>query len=40
VRNLAVCRDCTVTEKRLGSFRREGAAYTRMAALVGYTAAV
>jgi copper oxidase (laccase) domain-containing protein len=36
VRNLAVCRDCTVTEKRLGSFRREGKDYTRMAALIGY----
>jgi YfiH family protein len=33
VRNIAVCGDCTYTDERLGSFRREGAAYTRMAAL-------
>jgi copper oxidase (laccase) domain-containing protein len=36
VRNIAVCRDCTFTDERLGSFRREGAAYTRMAAVLGY----
>jgi YfiH family protein len=37
VRNIAVCEDCTVTDKRLGSFRREGAQrYTRMAALTGF----
>jgi YfiH family protein len=36
VRNIAVCTDCTFTDERLGSFRREGAgAYTRMAALAG-----
>jgi YfiH family protein len=35
VRNIAVCADCTFTDERLGSFRREGAAYTRMAALCG-----
>ncbi|MDR2028861.1 MAG: polyphenol oxidase family protein [Treponema sp.] len=35
VRNLAVCGDCTVTDERLGSFRREGRDYTRMIALVG-----
>jgi YfiH family protein len=36
VRHLAVCENCTRTDNRLGSFRREGpAAYTRMAALVG-----
>lgn len=35
VRNIAVCTDCTFTDERLGSFRREGAAYTRMAAVVG-----
>jgi copper oxidase (laccase) domain-containing protein len=35
VRNIAACRDCTFTDPRLGSFRREGAAsYTRMAALL------
>jgi copper oxidase (laccase) domain-containing protein len=36
VRNIAVCEDCTFTDERLGSFRREGPAYTRMAALIGY----
>jgi copper oxidase (laccase) domain-containing protein len=36
VRNIAVCRDCTFTDLRLGSFRREGKDYTRMAALIGY----
>ncbi|MDR2483974.1 MAG: polyphenol oxidase family protein [Treponema sp.] len=36
VRNIAVCGGCTFTDDRLGSFRREGAAYTRMAALCGY----
>jgi copper oxidase (laccase) domain-containing protein len=35
VRNIAFCGDCTFTDERLGSFRREGAAYTRMAALAG-----
>jgi YfiH family protein len=35
VRDIAVCQDCTFTDPRLGSFRREGAAYTRMAALIG-----
>ncbi|MDR0590040.1 MAG: polyphenol oxidase family protein [Spirochaetaceae bacterium] len=35
VRNLAVCRDCTCTDERLGSFRREGKGYTRMIALAG-----
>jgi copper oxidase (laccase) domain-containing protein len=35
VRNLAVCQDCTFTDERLGSFRREGKDYTRMAALIG-----
>ncbi|MDR3337010.1 MAG: polyphenol oxidase family protein [Treponema sp.] len=36
VRNIAVCRDCTFTDERLGSFRREGAqSYTRMVALLG-----
>ena len=35
VRNIAFCRDCTFTDERLGSFRREGEAYTRMTALLG-----
>jgi copper oxidase (laccase) domain-containing protein len=35
VRNLTVCRDCTFTDERLGSFRREGTDYTRMLALIG-----
>lgn len=36
VRNIAVCGDCTFTDERLGSFRREGPAYTRMAAICGH----
>ncbi|QQO11132.1 polyphenol oxidase family protein [Breznakiella homolactica] len=36
VRNLAYCEDCTFTDERLGSFRREGPEYTRMAAVIGY----
>ncbi|MDR2740807.1 MAG: polyphenol oxidase family protein [Treponema sp.] len=37
VRNIVVCEDCTFTDERLGSFRREGApAYTKMAALAGF----
>jgi YfiH family protein len=36
LRHIAVCGDCTFTDERLGSFRREGAGYTRMAALVGH----
>jgi YfiH family protein len=37
VRNIADCEDCTFTDQRLGSFRREGpAAYTRMLAVMGY----
>jgi copper oxidase (laccase) domain-containing protein len=35
VRNISVCQDCTFTDERLGSFRREGQNYTRMAALIG-----
>jgi YfiH family protein len=36
IRNIAVCKDCTFTDKRLGSFRREGERdYTRMIAMVG-----
>jgi YfiH family protein len=36
VRNIAVCRNCTFEDERLGSFRREGDAYARMTALAGY----
>jgi YfiH family protein len=36
VSDLAVCEDCTFTDERLGSFRREGAGqFTRMAAVIG-----
>ena len=35
VRNICVCEDCTFTDERLGSFRREGDEFTRMASLVG-----
>jgi YfiH family protein len=38
VRHLAYARDCTCTDERLGSFRREGPGYTRMAAMIGYPA--
>jgi YfiH family protein len=34
VEHLAYTKDCTFTDNRFGSFRREGKAYTRMAALV------
>jgi YfiH family protein len=34
VRNIAVCGDCTFTDTRLGSFRREGPDFTHMAAMV------
>jgi YfiH family protein len=36
VRNLSYCVDCTFSDSRLGSFRREGPAYTRMLAVLGY----
>jgi YfiH family protein len=37
VRNISVCENCTFTDERLGSFRREGPlAYTKMAALTGF----
>ena len=36
VRNIAVCENCTFTDIRLGSFRREGNDYTRMTALLGF----
>jgi YfiH family protein len=35
VQNIAVCKDCTFTDEKLGSYRREGQRYTRMAALAG-----
>jgi YfiH family protein len=35
VKNIAVCENCTFTDERLGSFRREGERFTRMLALVG-----
>jgi YfiH family protein len=35
VKNIAVCNDCTYSDERLGSFRREGEKFVRMAALVG-----
>lgn len=36
VRDLAVCENCTYTDERLGSFRREGPdRYTRMVAVAG-----
>jgi copper oxidase (laccase) domain-containing protein len=35
VRNIAVCEDCTFTDERLGSFRREGPGFSHMAALLG-----
>lgn len=35
IRDLAVCEDCTYTDERLGSFRREGDRFTRMVAVVG-----
>jgi YfiH family protein len=34
VQRLAWCEDCTFTDERLGSYRREGEAYTSMAALI------
>ncbi|MDR0444644.1 MAG: polyphenol oxidase family protein [Treponema sp.] len=37
VLNIAVCKNCTFTDDRLGSFRRQGEGYTRMMALVGKT---
>ncbi|MDR0389213.1 MAG: polyphenol oxidase family protein [Spirochaetaceae bacterium] len=36
VRHIAYCEDCTLTDARLGSYRREGKSYTRMAALLGW----
>jgi YfiH family protein len=36
VRHIAWCEDCTFTDERLGSYRREGpGTYTRMAAMAG-----
>jgi len=37
VRHIAYCTDCTFTDERLGSFRREGPqSYTRMIAMAGH----
>ncbi|MDR1212183.1 MAG: polyphenol oxidase family protein [Spirochaetaceae bacterium] len=36
VSHIAYCKDCTFTGHRLGSYRREGKNYTRMAALLGW----
>jgi YfiH family protein len=36
VQNIAVCTDCTYTDERLGSFRREGTNFTHMIAMAGY----
>jgi copper oxidase (laccase) domain-containing protein len=36
VRHIGYCEDCTFSDSRLGSFRREGKDYTRMAALLGW----
>jgi YfiH family protein len=36
VRHIAVCGNCTFTDKWFGSYRREGKDYTRMMALTGY----
>ena len=36
VKNISVCRDCTFTDSRLGSFRREGENFTRMIAMTGF----
>jgi YfiH family protein len=33
IQKIAVCNDCTFTDERLGSYRREGQGYTRMIAL-------
>lgn len=35
VRNIAYCKNCTFTDGRLGSFRREGKDFTRMIAVIG-----
>lgn len=37
IEHVAYTRNCTFTDDRFGSFRREGNAYTRMAALIGTT---
>ncbi len=34
VRHIAYCENCTFTDERLGSFRREGSGFTKMAAAV------
>lgn len=35
VRNIAYCKNCTFTDERLGSFRREGRDFTKMMAVIG-----
>jgi YfiH family protein len=35
VRNIAYCENCTFTDERLGSFRREGENFTKMMAVIG-----
>ncbi|MDR1074627.1 MAG: polyphenol oxidase family protein [Treponema sp.] len=35
VRNIAYCENCTFTDERLGSFRREGKNFTKMMAVIG-----
>ncbi|MDR2194328.1 MAG: polyphenol oxidase family protein [Treponema sp.] len=35
VRNIAYCKNCTFTDERLGSFRREGKDFTKMMAVIG-----
>ncbi|MDR0375590.1 MAG: polyphenol oxidase family protein [Treponema sp.] len=35
VRNIAYCENCTFTDERLGSFRREGNNFTKMMAVIG-----
>jgi YfiH family protein len=39
VRNIAFCEHCTCADERFGSFRRQGASYTRMAAVLYFTEA-
>ncbi|GMO39864.1 MAG: peptidoglycan editing factor PgeF [Termitinemataceae bacterium] len=36
VQNIAYCKDCTFMNTNLGSYRREGAGFTKMMALIGH----
>ena len=36
VRDISVCQNCTFTDTRLGSFRREGQNFSRMIAMAGF----